>query len=322
VALAIDWVLVSVAMSTCHAASGDLRIYPELMNLESVNFLFWITLSALVLYTAFFEGMYGRTPGKYLAGLRVRSVLGGPPAWVQAVIRNVLRAVDMFPTLFPGIVGAVAALFNVRRQRVGDMLAATMVRRHLPLRYRKFLLASASPRRLELLSATGFDIRVEPQDVDEGAVRGEAPEDTARMLAEAKGRAAAETVSENFEIVVAADTVVVLDGEILGKPRDAADASRMLNMLSGRSHTVITGVMIWDPATGQALSDAEYTEVEFRRLSQGEIDEYVATGDPMDKAGAYGVQTGHMVKEIRGSLSNVAGLPMELLQGMLSMLDS
>ena len=319
-ALAADWLLVSIGMTVYHMVNGDVRILAELLASGDVEEMFWANLIALALFMAVMEGLYGRTPGKHLAGLRVRNALGGPPSFTQAALRNVLRLVDMFPLLaFPGLVGAIVSLLTPGRQRIGDFFAATVVRRHRPLRERKYLLASASPRRLELLQALGLDVVVRPSDIDEDAVKEEKPEATVQSLALAKARAA---VTDDGEIVIAADTVVVLDGEILGKPADADDAVRMLSRLSGRSHSVFTGVTVWDTATGQGLTDVEETEVEFRTLSPREIDAYVATGDPMDKAGAYGVQTGHLVRQVRGSLSNVAGLPMEKLQGMLAMLDS
>lgn len=322
-ALAVDWLLVSFGMGAYHLASGDVFILPELMAMGDIMELFWVNLIALSLFMAITEAAYGRTPGKYLAALRVRHARGGPAGVTQTLIRNVMRAVDMFPVpiAFPGIIGAVATFFNPGRQRIGDIVAGTVVRRHLPLRERKFLLASASPRRLELMQALGVNVRTQAADINEGAIAGETPEETVLLLSQAKAKAAAASPADR-EVVIAADTIVVLDGEILGKPKDAADAAGMLSRLSGRSHSVFTGVTVWDAATGQGVSDVEQTEVEFRQLSQREIDDYVATGDPMDKAGAYGVQTGYLVKQIRGSLSNVAGLPMEKLQGMLLALDS
>lgn len=322
VALAIDWCIVSVGVAVYHAAAGDWRIYSELLTIESMNAMFWINLGALAFYAAVTEGVYGRTPGKYLMGLRVRSALGGPPTAAQALLRNAMRAADMFPLLFPGLIGAIAAALNPMRQRLGDLMSATVVRRHLPLRDRRILLASASPRRFELLRALGLDVQARPADIDEDGVEGPTPRETARLLAEEKARAAAEHVDGPDQLVIAADTMVVVDGQVLGKPKDADDAKRMLGLLSGRSHTVVTGVMVWDPATGRGYSDAEETEVEFRQLTRREIDAYVATGDPLDKAGAYGVQTGFLVKQVRGSLSNVAGLPMERLQAIFDALDS
>lgn len=324
VALTVDWLLVSLGMTAYHISSGDIHILEELATFEAVNMLFWINLGAFSLYAAVAEGVYGRTVGKYLTGLHVRNAGGGPASAFQAVYRNVLRCFDMFPLPIgiPGLVGLLVALWSRRKQRLGDIFAATVVLRHFPVDDRHFLLASASPRRLELMEALGVDVRAAATDIDEDAIRGATPPDTARMLAEAKASAALGALVRPREIVVAADTMVVLDGEILGKPADAADAARMLGLLSGRSHSVVTGITVWDSMTGQGMSDVEVTEVEFRDLSPREIEAYVATGDPMDKAGAYGVQSANLVKQIRGSLSNVAGLPMEKLRWMLSMLDS
>ncbi len=321
-ALAADWLLVSLAMGTYHLANGDFRIIPEMLVSGQMKEMFWVNLAALVVFTTLSEGLFGRSPGKQLAALRVRNLQGGPPTFVQAAIRNCFRAVDMFPVAgIPGLAGLLAACLNPMRQRIGDMLAATMVRRHLPLARRRFLLASKSPRRLELLQALGVEVRVLPSEIDETPTPGVNPSETVRGLAQEKARVAAEKVRDG-EIVVGADTVVVLDGAILGKPRDVDDAKKMLTRLSGRSHTVFTGVAVWDSATGQGLTDVEETEVEFRNLSDGEISAYIATGDPMDKAGGYGVQTGNLVKQVRGSLSNVAGLPMEKFQNLLELLDS
>ncbi|MCD8138876.1 MAG: Maf family nucleotide pyrophosphatase [Planctomycetaceae bacterium] len=322
-ALGIDWLIASFAMGVYHVASGDIYILTDLISLGDIQDIFWINLLGLAVFMGITEGMFGCTPGKYLAGLRVRSVLGGPPTLFQAAVRNLFRGIDMYPLgiAFPGLVGAIATFFNPKRQRVGDVFAGTVVRRHAPIAARPFFLASASPRRLELLSALVGSVRTEAMDVDEEPNVDETPLDTALRLAQTKAKAAA-NAARPAEIVVAADTVVALDGKILGKPVDAADAARMLERLSGRSHTVVTGLAVWDSATGQALSDVEETEVEFRNLTAREIADYVASGDPMDKAGAYGVQTGFLVKQVRGSLSNVAGLPMEKLQSMLMTLDS
>lgn len=317
-ALGVDWMLASIAMTAYHVASGDVRILPDLLMQGRVEGIFWANLGGLALFMFISEAAFGCTPGKYLAGLHVRSIFGGRAGVMQTALRNFLRVVDMYPFsgAFPGLIGAVATFLNKNRQRVGDMLAGTVVRRHLPLDRRGFLLASASPRRLELLNELGVKVRVEVPDIDEDAVKGESPEETVRLLAEAKARAMADRAKPP-ELVVAADTIVVLDGEIMGKPADAQEARAMLGRLSGRSHSVFTGVTVWDPGSGRALADVEETEVEFHTLTPRDIDMYVATGDPLDKAGAYGVQSGRLVKQVRGSLSNVAGLPMEKLQSMI-----
>ncbi|GEM_PF-111096 len=322
-ALTIDWFLVSIGLSAYHIAAGDMNIFAELLTFGEVNRMFWVNLGALAAFTLAFEAWRGQTPGKWLAGIWVRSALGGPPSLMQIALRNAARFIDMFPVLFPGAVGVIVAMFNPGRQRIGDSIGATIVRRHCPLPRRRFILASASPRRLELIRALGFEAERIPADIDEDGIHGDTPEETAGMLARAKARAALDNRSPDAgEIVIAADTMVVIDGETLGKPKDAAEAKAMLRRLSGRSHQVLTGVSVWDTAAGHGLSDVETTEVEFRALTDREIDDYVATGDPLDKAGAYGIQTGHLVKEVRGSISNVAGLPMEMLQSMLEMLDS
>ncbi|MDR1534432.1 MAG: Maf family nucleotide pyrophosphatase [Planctomycetota bacterium] len=322
-ALILDWLTVSLMTAAYHFSSGNVRIYAEWLNLTDLNSLFWFSLAVFSLYELAFEAHGGATPGKRLAGIRVRSALGGPPSFRQALLRNLLRGVDMFPVFFPGLVGAIIALFNPNRQRLGDLAAATVLRRHFPVEGRRFVLASASPRRRELLAALGVDFRVAPADVDEKVPAGSDPEETVRRLALAKARKAAAGLDGGAgEVVVAADTLVALDGEVFGKPGDAAEAAEMLSRLSGRSHQVLTGVAVLDTATGQGVSEVESTEVELRTLSPGEISSYVASGDPLDKAGAYGVQSGFLVKQVRGSLSNVMGLPMETLRSLFAALDS
>ncbi len=322
IAIFIDSMIVSIGVGAYHIAAGDINIYEELFTVSMMNEIFWINLAALGLYAAVLETSSGRTPGKWLMGIRVRNVAGGPPSTTQCLIRNLLRGIDMFPVVFPGLIGAVASLFNQRKQRIGDFLAGTVVRRHAPLSARPMILASASPRRKELLEAAGMKFRCQPAYIDETAIQGRTPAETARLLAEAKAKAAYHMNPNEGAVIIAADTMVVLDNEVLGKPIDETDAKRMLEMLSGRSHRVLTGVAVFDGATRQMIANVETTEVEFRDLSEAEIDRYIASGDPMDKAGAYGVQTGHLVKQIRGSMSNVAGLPMEMLYELLKLLDS
>lgn len=172
----------------------------------------------------------------------------------------------------------------------------------------KLILASASPRRAELLASAGVAFEVDPADVDETIRAGEAPEDYVRRLSEDKARAVAER--HPVSTVLAADTAVVLDGEILGKPADAKEAAEMLRCLSGRAHDVMTGFCIVDPE--RIATDICRTRVVFRELSGGEIADYVAGSDPMDKAGSYGIQSGaaHMVRSVDGSYTNVVGLPL------------
>ena len=180
------------------------------------------------------------------------------------------------------------------------------------------VLASVSPRRSSLLREWGIPFRiVPPEGVDEEAVTGEAG-DVARELALQKALAALAGIAGEDALVVGADTVVTVDGEILGKPRDAADARRMLGMLAGRSHRVITGVAV-ARAGRPAAVEAESSEVLFRPLAPAEIDAYIATGDPEGKAGAYGIQSGggNLVAGFRGCYLNIVGLPVRRLVAML-----
>ena len=180
------------------------------------------------------------------------------------------------------------------------------------------VLASGSPRRLQLLASLGLECEVSPVDIDETPRPGEAPADYARRLAAEKA-AVAVTRQAPGRLVLAADTVVAIGEEILGKPADPADAARMLRRLSGRRHAVHTAVAASrDRATSVRLSSSEVT---FRTLLSHEIDAYVATGEPLDKAGAYGIQglAAIFVTRLSGSYSGVVGLPLcetaELLGG-------
>jgi septum formation protein len=181
----------------------------------------------------------------------------------------------------------------------------------------KIILASNSPRRRELLEQIGLTFLVAPADVDESVRDGEAPKDYAERLALDKARAAASRAKEG--IVIAADTFVVVGDAIFGKPVDAADARRMLSELSGRGHEVLTGLAVVDAATGRSAVRTSATGVWFRELSDREIAAYVATGEPLDKAGAYGIQErgALLVERIEGCYSNVVGLPLSLLGEML-----
>lgn len=172
------------------------------------------------------------------------------------------------------------------------------------------ILASASPRRVELLSSAGIEFEVVPGDVDEGLLSGETPEDHVVRLARAKAEDVARKAGGRF--YVGADTIVVCEGEIMGKPKDSADAERMLNKLSGISHEVITGFAVYDKERDGVITDAVRTRVYFKPLRDEEIRAYIATGCPFDKAGAYAIQGGaaYMVQKIEGSYSNVVGLPL------------
>jgi septum formation protein len=169
------------------------------------------------------------------------------------------------------------------------------------------VLASGSPRRRELLQGLGLRFTVRAADVDETPHPGEAPDAYVLRLAEEKARAA----GRPGELVLAADTTVVVDGEILGKPEDDADAARMLGLLSGREHEVLTGVAVLDALEGRSVSEMARSAVRMAALTPGEIAWYVATGEPRDKAGAYAIQgLGSLfVEAVAGNYSNVVGLP-------------
>ena len=183
------------------------------------------------------------------------------------------------------------------------------------------VLASASPRRAELLELARIPFRVAPADIPEEPLPGEEAVEHALRLAEEKARAATER-EEAGRWFIGADTIVVLDGRIMGKPLDEADAEQMLADLSGRKHQVVTAYAVLDRRSSACVSRAVRTEVLFKRLTRQEIADYVATGCPLDKAGAYAIQGGaaHFVREIRGSYTNVVGLPTcELYQTLKQM---
>ena len=177
------------------------------------------------------------------------------------------------------------------------------------------VLASASPRRQELLRSAGISFEVQPADIPENALPGEAAKDCAERLARDKALAVARRRPHDF--VLGADTVVVVDGQLLGKPTDAADAARMLRLLSGREHQVITGVCL--VVSGQPTVASETTVVTMSEITEKDIADYVASGEPMDKAGAYAIQglASRWIPRIEGDYSNVVGLPVALVLRML-----
>ena len=172
------------------------------------------------------------------------------------------------------------------------------------------ILASGSPRRRELLADLGLRFTVRAADLDETPHDHEPPEDLVLRLAREKAAAQAHP----GELVLAADTVVVIDGQLLGKPRDPEDARRMLATIAGREHTVLTGVALEDPARDRRTSALERSRVRMAPLTPEEIAWYVATGEPLDKAGSYAVQGlgALFVEEVYGNYTNVVGLPLPL----------
>jgi septum formation protein len=180
----------------------------------------------------------------------------------------------------------------------------------------EIVLASASPRRQELLRQVGLSFRVVPSQVDEQVDEPMAPAALVKHLAVIKAREVAR--SEPGALVIGADTLVVVDGKVLGKPKDRADAIFMLERLSGRSHQVMTGVAVLHGANEQVIH--EVTQVEFLPLAREQIERYVDSGEAMDKAGAYGIQgrAASMVRAIHGDYFNVVGLPLSRTVQLLS----
>ena len=177
------------------------------------------------------------------------------------------------------------------------------------------ILASKSPRRRELLSMLGIDFIIETADIDETMDPALTPAQAVATVCEKKAAAVAQ--NHPADLILAADTIVVVDGRILGKPHSENAAQAMLRSLSGRQHTVMTGFCLWQ--NGVAETHVEQTRLEFKPLSDAEIDAYVATGSPMDKAGAYGIQdqAAVFVRRLEGDYYNVMGLPLcALVQGL------
>ena len=185
----------------------------------------------------------------------------------------------------------------------------------------RLILASSSPRRVEVLRNAGFDFEVVPSRVDESAHPGESPVDLAERLARQKAEdVAARLAPEKDAVVLGADTVVVSDdGALLGKPTSPADAVAMLEKLSGRPHDVITGIALIAPGSDRVRVAHERTRVFFRALAREELETYVASGEPLDKAGTYAIQgrAGRFVTRIEGCYFNVMGLPLALVDRML-----
>jgi septum formation protein len=182
----------------------------------------------------------------------------------------------------------------------------------------RLILASSSPRRQELLYQSGFEFEVRPARVQEVRRAGEKAEEFARRLAREKALEVARSAPAD-SLVLGADTVVVVNTEILGKPADAEDVARMLRMLSGVTHRVVTAVCLVKPPDHVRALSHEATLVTFRTLEEQEIREYISTGEPFDKAGAYAVQgiASKFVACIEGDHSNVVGLPVRLVKELL-----
>jgi len=184
----------------------------------------------------------------------------------------------------------------------------------------RVVLASASPRRRELMTAAGLDVDVDPVEVDERLLAGEAPATYVERVARLKAEAGA--ARHPGRVVIGADTAVVIDNDVLGKPRDAAEAAAMLRRLAGRDHDVMTGVAI--AVGGRVDTFVERTHVSMTPLSAADIEAYIATGEPFDKAGAYAIQGGaaRFIAGFQGSYTNVVGLPVERLLEWIQVVSS
>ncbi|MBX5436197.1 MAG: septum formation inhibitor Maf [Alicyclobacillaceae bacterium] len=185
----------------------------------------------------------------------------------------------------------------------------------------RLILASGSPRRRQLLSQLGLRFEVWPSDVDESIPAVTHPADAVQLLAERKARAVSGWLGPNLDaLVIAADTVVVLNGELLGKPDSPAQAVDMLTRLQGRNHAVYTGLCVLHPSSGRMQSGYSAAEVTMRSLTRERIERYVATGEPLDKAGSYAIQGygATLVTGIRGDYFTVVGLPLYLLADYLA----
>jgi septum formation protein len=202
----------------------------------------------------------------------------------------------------------------------------------------QIILASQSPRRINLLKSLGLDFEIIPANIDEHLLKETKPSMYCKKLALSKAQFVSKIIdtkiinikpnnliAENIlidkkKLIIAADTIVVLDGEIINKPTDKIDAFNILRRLSGNNHFVYTGVTVLNSANSKAITDYSRTTVYFRKLSDTEILDYIDTGSPMDKAGGYGIQDDYgalFVKRIEGCYNNVIGLPLELLFKML-----
>ncbi|MBN2713808.1 MAG: septum formation protein Maf [Planctomycetes bacterium] len=325
-AMMVDAIIISPFLAVYMIYSHDYE--PFNLPVEESAFIYWIWLCSIVLYSWIAEAAFGATIGKMIFGIRVRNAAGGKPSAMQCFLRNIARFIDFIPVALGNfslfyLVALLAVSVTRRRQRVGDIFAQTVVLRHTPLERRNIVLASSSPRRRDLMDMLGLPFRVCNPDVDETMIDSRPPEEEALRVAQKKAEAAARAM-KGGEIVIAADTIVVLDGKIIGKPENREHAREILSSLSGRAHNVLTAVAIIDRATGQSVSAIDGTEVIMREMSADDIEEYVESGEADGKAGAYAIQetADRFVADVHGSLSNVIGLPMELLQRMLEEIDA
>ena len=180
------------------------------------------------------------------------------------------------------------------------------------------ILASSSPRRKRLLTEAGFTFTVDPSDFDESKVKIRNPHEMVKQLSRKKAQEVAKRHPNS--IIIGADTTVFCDGQILEKPKDEEDAKRMLKFLSGKTHSVITGITIITTEKNQEITEVEESKVTLKKLTEQEIDKYVQTGEAMDKAGAYGIQEGlsqYFTEKTEGDYTNIVGLPIQKVTALL-----
>ena len=187
---------------------------------------------------------------------------------------------------------------------------------------KKIILASGSPRRKELLAEAGIKFDIDVSDYEEDMTLDLSPHELAKYLSAGKAHAVAGKYKN--AVIIAADTFVVFQGEILGKPHTKENAEKMLIKLSGNTHSVVTGLTIIDTATGETISEAHESKLYFREITQEEIDEYIDSGEPLGMAGAYAIQggAGKFVEKIEGDRSSIIGLPMKALLKRLKQIIS
>jgi septum formation protein len=186
---------------------------------------------------------------------------------------------------------------------------------------REIILASNSPRRRELLKSLGVDFKIFPIEVEEiEGKKGISPVELVKKNALMKAQNAAELCQNEYNLIISADTIVVLDGEIIGKPKDEKDAIRILKKLRGKYHYVFTGIAVWATPENVHYVSSVRSKVKMRDYSDKEIERYVATGEPIDKAGAYGIQGkgALLIEKIEGDYYNIVGLPLVRLNYLLN----
>ncbi|MHC4872134.1 MAG: Maf family nucleotide pyrophosphatase [Planctomycetota bacterium] len=280
---------------------------------------------SFMLYAAITEFIWNQTVGKKAFGLYVRAAEGGRADKTRIIIRNLFRGIDnmLIPGLnipfFPAI---ISMIFSKTSQRVGDRFAKTVVVRKVPIEFRDIILASGSPRRRQIMNDMNLTFEVIEPDIDEKTFPALSCTENTMQLARQKADSVGNKLNGS-EVIIAADTVIEFEGRIIGKPETREDAVQILTTLSGSRHQVITGLAVWDRATGKKVTAAEVTEIQMNPLTPEEIAEYVASGEADDKAGAYAIQDegGKFIRYITGSYSNVVGLPVELLRTILDDLE-